>query len=327
MNNKDNNSINKNDKEEENEDVVEIDPDDLFIIKDKKNWKPSKAMILEYATQLGYKKTDPEEILKIAEKYLTCDLPDNLERAFTKEDYRILYIDIYTNDITYESDLETKAKEEFEKCRNKYKSNTQTKNDFDEKDQTNQEPKKINNFQKILNNEIEKNKKLLNENRQLKQIVIRNNTDLNNLKAKIETLKSENEKFKNDLMKAKDITLNYQKKQTNLENQLNLKEKIFLDLEKKINNNINNNPERTKYDLNDIIVVKFVSTDYNIQEGIKCSKSDVFAEVEEKLYQKYGNLRNTNNYFTVNSLPILRFKKLSENKIKDGDKIQLFKMK
>jgi len=145
---------------------------------------------------------------------------------------------------------------------------------------------------------------------------------LNNLKAKIETLKSENEKLKNDLIKANDIILNYQNKQMNLENQLNLKEKMILDLI----NKINNNPERIKYDLNDIMVVNFVSNDNNIQEGIKCLKSDIFADVEEKLYKKYEHLRNTNNFFTVNALPILRFKKLSENRIKDGDKIQLFKM-
>ena len=131
----------------------------------------------------------------------------------------------------------------------------------------------------MLNDEIEKNKKLLEENKQLKQILSQNNTELNNLKAKIETLKSENEKLKNDLIKANDIILNYQNKQINLENQLNLKEKMILDLI----NKINNNPERIKYDLNDIMVVNFVPNDNNIQDGIKCLKSDIFADVEEKL--------------------------------------------
>ena len=78
--------------------------------------------------------------------------------------------------------------------------------------------------------------------------------------------------------------------------------------------------------MNDIIVVTFISQDSSLQEGVKCLPTDVFAEVEEKLYKKYDNLRNTNNMFTANAKPILRFKKIYENGIKDGDKIQLFKL-
>jgi len=83
---------------------------------------------------------------------------------------------------------------------------------------------------------------------------------------------------------------------------------------------------KPKYDIDDIIVVNFMSQDSTINEGMKCLSTDVFAEVEEKLYKKYDNLRNTNNMFTANAKPVLRFKKLCENGIKDGDKIQLFKL-
>ena len=81
-----------------------------------------------------------------------------------------------------------------------------------------------------------------------------------------------------------------------------------------------------KYSMNDIIVVNFMTQDSSVYEGIKCLAKDVFAEVEEKLYKKYDNLRETNNMFTANAKPVLRFKKLNENGIKDGDKIQLFKL-
>ena len=40
----------------------------------------------------------------------------------------------------------------------------------------------------------------------------------------------------------------------------------------------------------------------------------------------YDDLRNTNNMFTVNAKPVLRFKKLCENNIKDGDVVQLIKL-
>ena len=110
-----------NDKTEEMEDDYQlIDPNDLIIIDDPDNWKPTEEITLAYATLLGYDPNkDPKEILKIAEKYLTCKIDDNMKRAFMRDNYRILYIDMNTQEITLESDLETKAKEEFEECRKK----------------------------------------------------------------------------------------------------------------------------------------------------------------------------------------------------------------
>ena len=110
----------------------------------------------------------------------------------------------------------------------------------------------------------------------------------------------------------------------NLKNQLNLKDKEIKDLQLKIQNSVK--IDKPKYDIDDIMVVTFMSQDSTINEGMKCLPTDVFAEVEEKLYKKYDDLRNTNNMFTANAKPVLRFKKLCENGIKDGDKIQLFKL-
>ena len=73
----------------------------------------------------------------------------------------------------------------------------------------------------------------------------------------------------------------------------------------------------------DILSIHFISLDQNINCAIKCLKTDTFAEVEEKLYQKYGEYRETNNNFTANGRIILRFKSISDNHIKDGDKVQL----
>ena len=68
------------------------------------------------------------------------------------------------------------------------------------------------------------------------------------------------------------------------------------------------------------MVVNFISTDSFVQFGVKCLPTDVFAVVEEELYKRYDNLRNTNNMFTANA------KKIYENNIKDGDILQLFKL-
>ena len=72
-----------------------------------------------------------------------------------------------------------------------------------------------------------------------------------------------------------------------------------------------------------MMVITFISQDSSVNEGMKCLSTDIFAEVEEKLYKKYDNLRNTNNMFTANAKPVLRFKKLCENGIKDGDKMKM----
>ena len=114
-----------NDKTEdaEDEDVQLIDPNDLIIIDDPDNFIPTNEMILAYATLLGYNPAeDPKEILDISERYLRCKLPDDISRAFMRTDFRILYINMVTQEITLESDLEPKAKEEFEICREKYKN-------------------------------------------------------------------------------------------------------------------------------------------------------------------------------------------------------------
>ena len=74
------------------------------------------------------------------------------------------------------------------------------------------------------------------------------------------------------------------------------------------------------------MVITFTSMDGSVQYGMKCLQTEIFAEVEEKFYKKYDNLRNTNNMFTANAKPTLRFKKLFENNINPLDIIQLIKL-
>ena len=102
-----------------------------------------------------------------------------------------------------------------------------------------------------------------------------------------------------------------------------MKENEIKDLKDKIQNN---SIEDLKVNYKDIMVVNFISLDSTIYYGIKCLPTDTFAEVEEKLYKKYDNLRDTNNMFTANARPVLRFKKIYENNIKDGDILQLIKI-
>jgi len=78
-------------------------------------------------------------------------------------------------------------------------------------------------------------------------------------------------------------------------------------------------------DYNNILVINFVSDDGMINQGIKCLKTEIFAEVEEKLYKIYDNYRKTNNIFLHGGNIVYRFKTIEENNIKDADKILLQK--
>ena len=74
-------------------------------------------------------------------------------------------------------------------------------------------------------------------------------------------------------------------------------------------------------DYNNIMVINFISTDGIINEGIACIKTDLFAEVEEKLYKIYEKYKETNNIFLIGGNQVLRFKTIEENNIKDRDKV------
>ena len=164
--------------------------------------------------------------------------------------------------------------------------------------------------------------------------------EINRLKAELEQYKIENENLKSNLYRANQINESLQRNQINffnyqiiiqnlqnenknLKTQLNLKENEINQLILKIKNN---KKEDELVNINDIMVINFISTDNSVHCGIKCLPTYTFAKVEEELYQFYDNLRNTNNAFIVKGRSILRFKKIRENNIHDGDIVQLIKV-
>ena len=196
----------------------------------------------------------------------------------------------------------------------------------------------------ILNkeNEIKKLKdeayKYKSENEILKDEIKKLKDEGNKYRLETEALKNEIKKLKEDLLKSNKIINGMQSQNNNTNNneikklrdeiilltsKLNIKDNEINDLKNSIKNN---KIEKPKFSMDDIMVVTFMSTDSSVNVGIKCLATDVFAEVEEKLYKRFDDLRNTNNMFTVNARPVLRFKKMFENQIKDGDFIQLFKL-
>ena len=208
---------------------------------------------------------------------------------------------------------------------------------------------------KIIHNPAanKENKILNDENQNLKseidEVQVENEVlkeRINKLKKTNETLKNENNELKmynEKLMKEKDdlntelikayklkIVTNFnnpqqnQKENNNIINNLNemikMKDKEIMELKSQLEKSGNHNKS---VNFDDIMVVNFISLDQKINKGIKCLKTDTFAEVEEQLYKIYGEYRETNNNFIVNGALVLRFKKMCENKIKDNDTIQL----
>ena len=116
------------------------------------------------------------------------------------------------------------------------------------------------------------------------------NNELAEAKKIISNIKNNNQQNNNisnlnEIIRNKDIEIN------------NLK----LQLQNKNNNFVN---------FNDIVNVHFISTDQKINYPIACLKTDTFAQVEEKLYQKYEEYREKNNNFIAKGRLILRFKKI-----------------
>jgi hypothetical protein len=75
-----------------------------------------------------------------------------------------------------------------------------------------------------------------------------------------------------------------------------------------------------------IMAVNFVSmgsqviTNYNII----CKNTDLFVDIEKKMYQDYPQFKEMETYFTVGARKINRFKTIEENNIKNNDVISVF---
>ena len=174
---------------------------------------------------------------------------------------------------------------------------------------------------------MEENHKLKEQFNQKEQNLI---NEINRLKTELEKYKIENQKLNINLERANKIVESQQKNQNKITILENENKKLKVQLDEKLDEINQLNIKIKKYkkeegvvNFKDIMVINFISIDSSVNHGIKCLPTDTFAEVEEQLYQIYDDLRNTNNAFFVNGGPILRFKKIKENNIHDGNKVTL----
>ena len=167
---------------------------------------------------------------------------------------------------------------------------------------------KINNNQnfisddkKIDNNEI---LNLKNELNKAKKIIEQQKLTIDDLQTKLNNSFNFANNYQN-IINQKDLEIN------NLKSQLK-----NINTNSNVSNNFNVN-------FNDIVSVNFISSDSKIQFAITSLKTNTFAEIEEKLYKKYPEYRETNNNFLAKGKVILKFKTIAENKIDDGSPITL----
>ena len=150
---------------------------------------------------------------------------------------------------------------------------------------------------------------------------------LNQLKEEKNKTKQLLEELNKEKIKVKELN----KKIKKYENSNNNNLKIINELEIQLNsknleiNNLKENNDKNKITSiksgEEIIAICFISVNEDIHRPIPCKKTDIFAKIEEKLYDEFPEYKDYNIFLTVNKNVIYRNKTLEENGIKDGNTI------
>lgn len=140
---------------------------------------------------------------------------------------------------------------------------------------------------------------------------------------KIEPKKNNNSSLNDVIASQKAIINNLNEKVNNSKKIIEQQNNEIMNLKKKIENINNNSSQSENLKRNELMCVNFISMDQKINYSIPCVGNDIFAMIEEKLYQEYPEYRKTNNTFLANGVEILRFQTISENKIGNGKPVIL----
>ena len=185
----------------------------------------------------------------------------------------------------------------------------------------------INESYKFIKNFFDESKALIIEikiNKTIK-LILKNNISNKDIEITLLYNKTNNElsslsstKSVNELQKE----LNDEKKKNKI-----LEQKIKeLTLENnELKNKLARNP-RNPYEFSErenLFSINFISIDMRIKFSVICKDSDIFCNIEQKLYEKYPEYTEKENYFMANGRLVKRFKSLKENGIKNNDVIVL----
>ena len=149
------------------------------------------------------------------------------------------------------------------------------------------------------------NEILTQENNELKKTIKRLNEEKEIMRKKLEENESQKEKYKL------------------LENDNLIKNNQNYSLQ---NDDLNQNMIISRQPGEKIISVLFLTMGSQdiMNYSMPCKTTDLFVDLEKKLYSDFPKYKNYETYFTVNTRRIKRFKTIEENKIKSNDIISLF---
>ena len=147
------------------------------------------------------------------------------------------------------------------------------------------------------------NSMFVKENKQLKEKLKQVNKEIQEQNAEIQELKNKIDKVKKDGMNQINSLLETIEKKDNQIKKLKIQIKNMNKTEK--------------------ITINFRSTDQRVNYPMVCDPNQSFAIVEDKLYKKFPEYRESNNNLLCNGYLIQRFKTIKENKIRDGTTILL----
>ena len=180
------------------------------------------------------------------------------------------------------------------------------------------------NLNKIINNNdinyggIDSNLNFFNFNENYNAISV---LELNNKIYQLENLLNE-ERNKNQELIIKNNNLeNELQKKINIENSLN-KEKNELEQENNdIKLKIKENSLNQFLSGEKILALLILSRDFKINKPIACKNTDIFVEIEDKIYNESPILKKRNKIYLVNGEKIEPNLSIEKNNIKDGNTI------
>lgn len=173
-----------------------------------------------------------------------------------------------------------------------------------------------NNFYIFQNNQVSdlKNNQIENNNLQNKEKEISNlKKELNNAKHIIEQQKNTINNLHNQI---NNIYSNNSRSMEIYENIIKKKDKELSDLKLELENIKSKN--KAYSDKSKIMTIDFAFSEPKKHFSVPCIDTELFAEVEEKLYKQFPEYRESNNNFMANGKTILRFKTIGQNNIENG---------
>jgi len=184
-------------------------------------------------------------------------------------------------------------------------------------------PNYKNNSQINNNQIITKKNKSLNKNENNKNLQNNYEIQINELKRQLNEEKNKNQKLIIENNNLKNLIQKYEITIKSLKDEIN-KKNIEIEqykLDKQSDDYITSIKPGEK-----IMSINFVSMGNNDigHYSLACKNTDLFVRLEERLYNDFPQFKNYETYFEVNTKRIKRFKTLEENNIKNKNIINMF---